>query len=82
VAEAGLTPVETVAVKIDPGVSVVVVLKESSLVLDTWPEAAYATVDLHTCGDYERGKRAFQRLCAWFCPEQKRIHERERGPHL
>lgn len=73
VLDAGLTPVRVVAEKIDPGITVVVILKESKLCVDTWPELGYAAADLFTCGDETRGEAAFQRLYSWFEPESFRV---------
>ncbi|MBU0509480.1 adenosylmethionine decarboxylase [bacterium] len=44
------------------GVSGVVVIAESHLTIHTWPEYAYAAVDLFTCGDDVDPDAAFQLL--------------------
>ena len=80
---AGLTPVKEVAgAKIDPGVTAIVVLQQSKVVLETWPELGYATVFLHTCGDSSAGERAFNELCAWFAPKNTRKHVIPMGPRV
>lgn len=38
------------------GVSGVVVIQESHLTVHTWPEHAYAAVDIFTCGDIDMSK--------------------------
>ncbi|MEM8528063.1 MAG: adenosylmethionine decarboxylase [Bacteroidota bacterium] len=38
------------------GVSGVVIIKESHLTVHTWPEYAYAAIDIFTCGELEMEK--------------------------
>ncbi|AEG14686.1 S-adenosylmethionine decarboxylase proenzyme [Desulfofundulus kuznetsovii DSM 6115] len=57
------------------GATVVVGLAESHLSVHTWPELEYAAVDLFTCGDPNRGKMAFESLCAAFRPQVKRVRQ-------
>lgn len=48
----GATVVQSVFHTFNPfGVSGVVVIAESHLTIHTWPELAYAAVDVFTCGD-------------------------------
>lgn len=56
--ESKATIVESVFHQFNPwGVSGAVIIAESHLTIHTWPEHAYAAVDLFTCGDidYEAG---------------------------
>lgn len=56
--ESKATIVESVFHQFNPwGVSGAVIIAESHLTIHTWPEHAYAAVDLFTCGDidYEVG---------------------------
>lgn len=51
--EAGLTVIETRVHRFSPhGLSGVAVLSESHLAIHTWPEHAYAAVDIFTCGEH------------------------------
>ncbi|OYT40375.1 MAG: adenosylmethionine decarboxylase [Desulfurococcales archaeon ex4484_58] len=47
----GFTLLDIKAWKIDPGVSVVGIVLESHIAIHTWPEYAFATVDVYTCGE-------------------------------
>ena len=44
------------------GVSGVVIIAESHLVIHTWPEYGYAAVDIFTCGDSVQPEKAAQML--------------------
>jgi len=46
----GFTLLDVKAWKIHPGVSVVGIVLESHISIHTWPEYAFATVDVYTCG--------------------------------
>lgn len=45
--------------KINPGVSVIGIVLESHISIHTWPEYAFATVDVYTCGDKGDPYKAF-----------------------
>lgn len=61
------------------GISGVVVIAESHLSIHTWPEYAYAAVDIYTCGDTTDPGRACEYLAQAF--EAKRVTQTvvERG---
>jgi S-adenosylmethionine decarboxylase proenzyme len=61
------------------GISGVVVIAESHLAIHTWPEHAFAAVDLFTCGrvDAERGLDVLRR--AFRCARMETL-EISRGP--
>lgn len=50
--EAGATVLQSLLHRFSPqGVSGIVVISESHVAVHTWPEHAYAAIDLFTCGD-------------------------------
>jgi len=72
------------------GISGVVVIAESHLTIHTWPEYAYAAIDIFTCGDIIKPEVAASYLIEQFeCKnpsivEMKRgilSHENEKLPH-
>lgn len=56
----GFTLLDVHAWKISPGVSVVGVVLESHITIHTWPELAFATVDVYTCGSRPDPVKAFK----------------------
>lgn len=59
----GATVVQSAFHSFNPhGVSGVVVIAESHLTIHTWPEYAYAAVDIFTCGDTVDPWKAFEYL--------------------
>ena len=61
------------------GVSGVVVIAESHLTIHTWPEHAYAAVDIFTCGKLLQPKLATAFLVEAFASKKPSIVELERG---
>ena len=61
------------------GVSGVVVIQESHFTIHTWPEYAYAAVDLFTCGDSIEPQIACQLLTEALKAEHNSIIELDRG---
>jgi len=61
------------------GVSGAVIISESHLTIHTWPEYAYAAVDLFTCGDSVCAETAFLYLRDAFKSQQVSTMEIHRG---
>lgn len=55
----GFTLIDVRAWRIPPGVSVVGIVVESHISVHTWPEHAFATIDVYTCGEKGDPERAF-----------------------
>lgn len=78
--EAGATLINSTFHHFSPfGVSGVVVIQESHLAIHTWPEYAYAAVDLFTCGDLVDPWVAYAYLKKAFKAEQGSAMEINRG---
>ena len=61
------------------GISGMVVIAESHLSIHTWPEYAYAAVDIFTCGDVIKPEAAAQYLINQFESKNPSIVEMKRG---
>ena len=61
------------------GVSGVVVIAESHLVIHTWPEYGYAAVDIFTCGDSVQAEKAAELLTEKLGSNNHSIIELRRG---
>ena len=61
------------------GLTAVVVIKESHLILSSWPEHGWATVDFFTCGQKAKPKKAIDFLIREFRPGKVNIVEVKRG---
>jgi len=61
------------------GISGVVVIAESHLTIHTWPEHAYAAVDIFTCSEMLQAKAATEFLIEAFSSKKPSIVELERG---
>jgi len=61
------------------GISGMVVIAESHLSVHTWPEYAYAAVDIFTCGDVIRPEVAAQYLIKQFESQTPSVVEMKRG---
>ncbi|HIH90061.1 TPA: adenosylmethionine decarboxylase [Desulfurococcaceae archaeon] len=46
--------------KMGEGVSVVAIVLESHITIHTWPEFAFATVDVYSCGSHTDPRKAFE----------------------
>ena len=78
--EAKATIVEISFHKFSPfGISGVVVIAESHLSIHTWPEYAYAAVDIFTCGDALKPEIAARHLIQRFQSKDPSIIEMKRG---
>jgi S-adenosylmethionine decarboxylase len=62
-----------------PGVTGVIVLRESHIAIHTWPELQYAAVDLFTCGSREDALRANHSLIESLQPRDVKRQELRRG---
>lgn len=60
------------------GVSGVVLLKESHISIHTWPERAFAAIDIYLCGDCEP-LIAVEYLIKSFCAEKYEFFTLKRG---
>jgi len=61
------------------GISGMVVIAESHLSIHTWPEYAYAAVDIFTCGDTIKPEEAARYLIERFESKNPSIVEMKRG---
>ena len=61
------------------GVSGVVVIQESHLTIHTWPEYAYAAIDLFTCGDTIQPEAGIEYLKSIFEAEEVEVKYLQRG---
>jgi len=55
-----MTLLDVKAWRIGVGVSVVAIVLESHITIHTWPEYAFATVDVYSCGEHTDPERAFE----------------------
>ena len=78
--EAGATIVGEKFHKFDPlGVTGIIAIAESHLCIHTWPEHAYAAVDIFTCGRRFKPDRAAELVIDSLQCGQPRITEIQRG---
>lgn len=78
--EAGATIVGETFHKFSPvGVTGVVAIAESHLSIHTWPEYAYAAVDIFTCGEGFKPHKAADLLIAQLECKQPSFNEIQRG---
>lgn len=78
--KAGATIIESRFHRFNPfGVSGVVIIAESHLTIHTWPEHAYAAVDIFTCGKILQPKIATEYLIKAFVSKKSSIVELDRG---
>ncbi len=78
--ECGVTIVEKCFHRFNPyGVSGVVIIAESHISIHTWPEYAYAAVDLFTCGTSCNTKKAYDYLVKAFNSKKSSYNELQRG---
>ncbi len=61
------------------GVSGVVIIAESHLLIHTWPECGYAAVDIFTCGNSVQPEKAAQKLIRELGAKSHSILEIQRG---
>ena len=61
------------------GVSGVVIIAESHLIIHTWPEYGYAAVDIFTCGNSVKPEKAAELLIRELGSDNHSIIELQRG---
>ncbi len=61
------------------GVSGVVMIAESHLVIHTWPEYGYAAADIFTCGDSVQPEKAAEMLVRKLGSQDHSVIEMQRG---
>lgn len=77
---AGATVLNTTFHRFSPcGVSGVVVIQESHLTIHTWPEQGFAAIDLFTCGEQTRPRRALAYLKRTLQSEHCEVQRLVRG---
>ncbi|MDQ8204209.1 adenosylmethionine decarboxylase [Pelagicoccus sp. SDUM812003] len=80
--DAGAHVVKSVFHQFNPhGLSGVVVIAESHIAVHTWPEYAYAAIDIFTCGDAVIAQRIQNQIASSFAPASVSSQLVERGPH-
>ena len=78
--EAGATIVGENFHKFDPlGVTGIIAIAESHLCIHTWPEHAYAAVDIFTCGSNFKPHKAAERIIESLQCAQPEVTEVQRG---
>lgn len=63
----------------DEGVTGVVLLAESHISIHTWPENAFAALDIFMCGDRVDADKALAHLKAYFQPSEVKVTHLSRG---
>lgn len=77
---ANLTVLDVKVQRFSPqGVSVLVVIAESHLVIHTWPEYGYAALDVFTCRDEESTWRAYEHIINSLNPKDVQVMLVKRG---
>ena len=78
--EAGATVLGESFHKFNPqGVSGVVMIAESHLVIHTWPEYGYAAADIFTCGNSVQPRKAAETLVGKLGSKNHSVIEMQRG---
>ena len=78
--EAGATVLGESFHRFNPhGVSGVVIIAESHLLIHTWPEYGYAAVDIFTCGDSVQPEKAAETLISRLGAKEHSVIEIQRG---
>lgn len=80
VKESGLTKLNSRYHQFHPyGVTGFILLSESHIAFHTWPEKGYVSLDIYTCGDKEKGEKAFEIIKKFIKPSHVVHSELERG---
>jgi|Deesub1362A_J573_1020465.scaffolds.fasta_scaffold00033_84 S-adenosylmethionine decarboxylase len=78
--EAQLTKVGSVYKQFNPhGVAGVALIAESHISIHTWPEYGFVNLDIFTCGDVSKTKKAFDLFIDKFKPKSYKHHIFNRG---
>jgi len=73
-------PLKVTIHKFSPqGMTGVVLLAESHIALHSWPEFNYLAIDIFTCGDKAKPRRALNYLKKVFKPKKVEVKEIKRG---
>ncbi len=64
---------------IDGGVSVIALIEESHIALHTWPESAYATLDIYSCGESSNPEVAFKYILSKLKPKNYKEFNADRS---
>lgn len=73
-------PLKVTIHKFSPqGMTGVVLLAESHIALHSWPEFNYLAIDIFTCGDKAKPRRALNYLKKAFKPKKVEVKEIKRG---
>ena len=73
-------PLKVAIHKFNPqGITGVVLLAESHIALHGWPEFNYLAIDIFTCGDKAKPRRALNYLKKVFKPKKVEVKEIKRG---
>ena len=65
--------------KIGEGVSVMAIVLESHITIHTWPEYAFATVDVYSCGAHTDPKKAYLYIVEQLGAKRYTIKEADRS---
>ncbi|MCI4455859.1 MAG: adenosylmethionine decarboxylase [Sulfolobus sp.] len=65
--------------KIGEGVSVMAIVLESHITIHTWPEHAFATVDVYSCGAHTDPKKAYLYIVEQLGAKRYTIKEADRS---
>jgi len=65
--------------KIGEGVSVMAIVLESHITIHTWPEYAFATVDVYSCGAHTDPKKAYLYIVEQLGAKKYTIKEADRS---
>ncbi|MGQ4832273.1 MAG: adenosylmethionine decarboxylase [Candidatus Asgardarchaeia archaeon] len=77
---AGLTVLSTHVHRYDPqGVTVLVIIAESHLMIHTWPEYGYAAIDIFTCKDEKSTWDAYHYIVNELRPSHAQVMMLKRG---
>ena len=76
---AGATILTDSVMRLDPGVTVALILAESHATIHTYPEEEAMFVDIFTCGERCNPKKAINYLKEKLNPEDSSIEEIQRG---
>lgn len=71
----------TTARYVPHGVTAVLILAESHMVISTWPEHRLALVEILLCNETMDPTVAWEIVCEGLAPARVQIEERERGVH-
>lgn len=61
------------------GVSIIALLAESHIVLHTWPEGSYVTIDIFSCGKKKGAQKACKYIISSLKPSRYELYEVNRG---